>query len=127
MCPDIMREVSGYKYTNIHGILNGFCKLSIKDEIYPAIIPDGESIVDGVVYKNISRMAWGRLDRFEGKLYKRQSVMISLDDGNSLESETYVLRPEFISILKNSEWDFTNFLNSDKEHFISEYRGFSRL
>ena len=127
MCPDIMREVSGFQFTGIHGILDGYCRLSIKGEIYPAVIPDGESTVDGVVYKNVSHMAWSRLDRFEGKLYKRQSVMISLNDGNSLKSETYVLRPEFINILENTEWDFTSFLKSNKKHFISEYRGFSRL
>ena len=127
MCPDIMTEVSGYQFTSIHGILKGYCRLSIKDEIYPAIIPDWESTVDGVVYKNISRMVWSRFDRFEGKLYKRQSVMISLNDGSSLESETYVLRPEFINILENTAWNFNNFLNTNKEHFISKYRGFSLL
>jgi len=122
-----MKEVSGCQFTKIHGILQGYCRLSIKGEIYPAIIPDGECTVDGVVYKNISRLAWSLLDRFEGKLYKRQSVMIGLEDGSSLESETYVLRPEFISILENTEWDFNNFLKSEKDNFISDYRGFSLL
>ncbi len=127
MCPDIMTEVSGYQFTKIQGILDGYCRLSIKGAIYPAIIPDGGSTVEGVVYKNISRTAWSRLDIFEGKLYKRQPVMINLNNGSSLESETYVLRPEFISILEKTEWNFENFLKSGKEHFISDYRGFSRL
>jgi hypothetical protein len=127
MCPDIMEEVSGYQFTNIHGILKGYCRLKIKGEIYPAIVPDKGDSVEGVVYKNIPRIAWSRLDRFEGKLYKRKAVMINLDNGSCLKSETYVLRPEFLSILEHTEWNFNDFLKNEKDNFICNYRGFSLL
>ena len=127
MCEDIMQEVSGCCLSKMPGILRGYSRRPIKDELYPAIIPDNDGLVDGIIYRDVPGLAWGRLDRFEGEMYSRQSVLIELMDGSTLDTATYVLKPEFMNQLEPYEWDFTDFLCNHKEDFVNCYKGYFAL
>jgi len=124
MCDDIMREVSGCRLSHEPGTLEGYSRRSVKGEHYPALVPDEEGRVDGVVYRNVPNSAWDRLDRFEGGMYARQPVLIELNDGATLYASAYVVQPEFLDHLEQSEWDFTGFLRNGKASFQRHYKGF---
>ncbi len=127
MCDDIMEEVSGCRLSSVPATLKGCCRRRVTGETYPGLLADPDGRVEGVLYRDVPPSAWERLDRFEGEMYTRQVVQISLRNGESLTASTYVVRPEFSHRLSASEWDFAEFLRSGKRAFQSQYKGFDSL
>ncbi len=127
MCSDIMAEVSGTSMPAAPGTLRGYRRLGVKGEHYPAIFPDRDGIVEGVVYLDIPPLAWARLDRFEGEMYSRESVRVALADGTAVAAEAYVIGHGFTDCLENEEWDFAAFLRNGKESFRQWYEGYHAL
>lgn len=127
MCEDIMIEVSGYRLSHAVGTLKGYIRRSVKGEHYPAIMPDREAVVEGVVYRNVPNAGWDRLDKFEGEMYKRQSVKIELNDGKLIQAETYVIHPRFMNRLDQTDWDFDDFVATNKALFQKHYKGYRSL
>lgn len=127
MCEDIMEEVSGLRLEHVPGILCGYSRRAVKGEYYPAIMPDKEESVDGVLYRNVPASAWDRLDRFEGEMYERRSVRILLADGSTVFAAVYVTKPEFRGHLEAAKWDFDGFLKRGKILFQERYKGYQSL
>ncbi len=127
MCDDIMYDVSGCSPESVSAILDGYSRMSVKGEHYPALVPDQHGRVEGLVYRDLPTLAWKRMDRYEGEMYFRQQVQTELHDGEILIAETYVFRPEFDALLEQYEWDLDKFLKRGKEHFLMHYRGFMSL
>ena len=127
MCEDIMEEVSGCRLSCLVGMVWGYSRRAVKGEHYPALVPDGEGCVEGVVYRNLPVSAWARLDRFEGEMYMRQCVKIELKQGTTLLAATYVVQPAFVDSLEVSEWRFEDFLRNGKALFRKTYRGYRQL
>jgi gamma-glutamylcyclotransferase (GGCT)/AIG2-like uncharacterized protein YtfP len=127
MCDDIMRDVSGRRLFRVSGTLKGYSRRRVRGELYPAIIADPESCVDGVMYRDVPAAVLERLDRFEGRMYLRKSVQITLNDGAFLYAETYLVKPEFVDCLEASEWDFEKFLQNDKTSFERSYKGYREI
>jgi gamma-glutamylcyclotransferase (GGCT)/AIG2-like uncharacterized protein YtfP len=127
MCEDIMEEVSGCRLSGVPGVAKGYHRRPVKGEHYPALVIDDEGCVEGVVYQNVTKSAWDRLDRFEGEMYVRQPVQIELNNGSILVADTYLIRQAFLDHLEESEWNFAKFLRHDKECFQRDYRGYEQL
>ena len=127
MCEEIMQEVSGCRLSPVPGILQGYCRRSVKNEHFPGLVPNAESRVDGVVYRDVPDSAWDRLDRFEGEMYARWLVQIELYDGAILPAATYVVKPQFLVRLEPSEWNFADFLRNGKTNFQKNYKGYKAL
>ena len=122
MCEDIMSEVARCRLSNVSGKLRGYRRRIVKGELYPALVQDEAGQVSGLVYREVPPSAWERLDRFEGEMYRRQSVQVELGDSTLLQAATYVVRPEFLGHLERSDWDFDGFIRSGKKRFLREYR-----
>ncbi len=127
MCEDIMAEVSGCRLSFVTGTLKGFCRRAVKGEQFPALIPDGTGIVDGIIYLDLPDKAWERLDRFEGRMYDRRKVEVVFDDGTVLPTATYVVHSGYEDRLEPHEWDFERFLLNGKARFQKGYRGYRHL
>jgi gamma-glutamylcyclotransferase (GGCT)/AIG2-like uncharacterized protein YtfP len=127
MCEDIMREVSGCRLSHLPGILKGYSRHSVKGEHYPALLPDENGVVDGVVYRNVPRPAWDRLNRFEGELYVCSRVHIELHDGSAMLASTYVVQTQYLDQLEQSGWSFADFLRNGKSDFLRYYHGYNLL
>ena len=127
VCDDIMAEVSGAHLSSASATLRGYRRRRVKGEVYPALVSDAESRVDGVVYWNVPPSAWARLDRFEGERYSREVVCVELDNGAVVSAATYVARPEFMDYLDEAEWDSSEFLRKDKGTFCKSFIGYRAL
>ena len=125
MCEDIMQKVSGLELFSLQAILSDFQKYLIKEEPYPALIPEKNIQTQGVIYYNISKSALDRLDRFEGKMYSRQIVYAETADYQKIPAYAYILKPEFMDNLTQKIWDYNYFLKSGKKEFQQNYTGFN--
>jgi gamma-glutamylcyclotransferase (GGCT)/AIG2-like uncharacterized protein YtfP len=127
MCEDIMREVAGCRLSNGPGTVKGYGRRCVKGEHYPALVPEADSCVDGMVYRDVPKPAWERLDKFEGGMYARRHVRIEMGDGMTLSAQAYVVKPEFMDRLEETEWEFSEFLRSGKAQFQRLYKGYRSL
>lgn len=124
MCSDIFAEVTGCSCVSFPAVLDGYIRRCVKQELYPAIISSAGACIDGTLYQNLPHAAWRRLDDFEGTIYLRRAVVVTMEQGVKVAAETYVLRKEYTSLLEKKEWNFTTFIER-KEEFITQYRGFT--
>lgn len=127
MCEDIMYEVSGCRLSHEPATLNGYRRQSVIGESYPAIMPDRDASVDGLIYRDLPASAWDRLDRFEGEMYERQHVVVALTHRTPLPAETYVIHPVYLKRLDPSDWDFDDFIKNGKARFQRHYKGYRLL
>jgi len=127
MCSNIMEDVSGVWFEGQSAVLHDYTRRCVKSEHYPGLTMEKNGSVDGIIYRNIPEVAWRRLDRFEGEMYRRCPVMVKLDDGTHLEAETYVVKSGFLQHLDAGEWDFDRFLKRGKDDFQQRYRGYKNL
>ena len=127
MCDDIMREVSDCRLSSMPGILRGYSRRSVKGEHYPALLPDPDGCVEGLLYWNVPDSAWRRLDRFEGNMYARRRVKVVLNGGTDIAAGTYVVRPQFLDQLEASDWDLADFLRNGKARFRKHYKGYQSV
>lgn len=127
MCIDIMAEVAGCIPAFLKATLRGYARLKVKGELYPAIVPAQGEIVPGILYRDLPRRAWARLDAFEGNMYERRRVQVETEEGEFLEAQTYVLNPMFADRLGDSPWDLETFLIREKSLFEETYGGYRCL
>lgn len=123
----IMEGVSGDVYRSEKAILHGFLRRTVQDEVFPAIIKKDGCSVEGVIYFDVSKESFARLDVFEGSLYQRKKVMVIADDGREVAVSTYVIAPDCVNLLSSADWSYEDFLKQGKVRFTSRYQGFDRL
>jgi gamma-glutamylcyclotransferase (GGCT)/AIG2-like uncharacterized protein YtfP len=128
MCADIMRAVSGYpEPARSTGLLRDHCRLCVRGQHYPGLVPHPGASVEGIVYPAVPEDAWARLDRFEGDLYVRTSVDVELPDATIRRVHTYLVRPELTGCLEDRVWELEGFLRHGKADFESAYAGYAAL
>ncbi len=127
MWADIMAAVAGATFPAESAVLPGFCRLCVRDEQYPGVVPAEQGVVAGIVYRGLGSEAWARLDRFEGEMYVRQPVLVRNASGSMAQVQCYVVQPEFRDRLTASEWDPAAFHNGGKATFLAQYQGFQTI
>jgi gamma-glutamylcyclotransferase (GGCT)/AIG2-like uncharacterized protein YtfP len=125
MCPEIMARVTGAVLPEaLPARLDDFRRGPLAGAEYPAIFPCRGGSVEGLLYLDLPDRTWPRLDDFEGRIYSRERVEVTLADSSRLGSETYVLRPEYLDRLLETEWSYALFLASGLSRFMSNYENF---
>jgi gamma-glutamylcyclotransferase (GGCT)/AIG2-like uncharacterized protein YtfP len=124
MCEEVMAAVAGRRFPSQPAQLPGYRCAPIRGEIYPGIVPQADSMTRGRLCTGLSRQAMTKLDRFEGEMYRRQTVEVSLPDGSKREAWTYVLKPKYARLLADKDWDFDAFCKHHKRSFLKGYAGF---
>ena len=127
MFDDIMFTVCGSRYQSAPAVLRDYRRAVVRGQVYPGIVPQRGEVVTGTVYFGLPAAVWQRLDIFEGKLYRRDTVTVELADGRIGEAQTYVVRPEFASRLGRKPWSAEEFLQTGKRQFEARYLGFKKL
>jgi gamma-glutamylcyclotransferase (GGCT)/AIG2-like uncharacterized protein YtfP len=119
MCEDIMQLIVGIQREPITATLDGYSRRSVKGQRYPALVADQQSQVEGQIYSEISALGWERLDQFEGEMYDRRTVKVTLASGCIVEADVYLTQPSFLHMLEPFEWDFESFLQHDKNDYLN--------
>ena len=113
----VLRKVTGETFPPTPGTLSGFARYAIRGEVYPGLIEEEQGQVEGVVYLGLSTAAWNLLDRFEGAMYQKIGVLVRCGN-EQVSAATYLLKPEYHSVLDNKTWNFDAFMSSGINRFI---------
>ncbi len=124
MTGSIMQSVTGRRFQGIEATLHGFARYSVRDETYPGIIEDAESSVAGILYTGVDEISLGRLDRFEGDMYRRIAVEVVDCRGAHRTAFAYLVRDSHRHMLTQEPWDPDSFRKSGMRGFLNGYKGF---
>jgi len=118
--PEIAREILGRPLSGCSprpGILSGYKRVYVSGATYPAIVPDEDHEVDGLLVTRISALEASRLSRYEGPQYLVQEVEIRLKDGTLDQASVFVPKPA----LKVSSrlWDLETWRRQEKKRFMA--------
>jgi gamma-glutamylcyclotransferase (GGCT)/AIG2-like uncharacterized protein YtfP len=76
----IMARASGCRPASRPAVLNDHYRQPLQGKFYPAIVRERGATVTGICYLDLPDSAWPALDLFEGEIYERVAVMVTLAD-----------------------------------------------
>jgi hypothetical protein len=126
MIPEIMYAVTTGKFRLKSAILRGYARFTVKGEPYPGIIPVTDAVTEGIIYFDVDILSLERLDAFEGDLYRRTPILTETEEGEVINAEAYVVKPEFKNYLSSSEWNINEFTQKHLKAFLETYSGFQK-
>ncbi|VUD59011.1 hypothetical protein TDB9533_02568 [Thalassocella blandensis] len=126
MFPEVWEKIVRQPYQAEAAVLSGYERKQVKNAEYPAIYPVGaarqHTQVQGVVYFSVNSLDLKLLDDFEGPIYLRETVQISLN--NTLqEAQAYVLRAKYRHLLSRLDWQPEYFKTQNMQAFIKRTLG----
>lgn len=93
--------------------LLGYKRVKVLDDVYPAILPERNSQVDGILLTGLSDSDVQTLDKYESNCYERKVVAVSLSANVLQQCETYVFKAQYYPLLSDEPWSNNSFR---KEH-----------
>ena len=117
MIPQVMDAVSGTVYSSRPADLPGYRRVLIRDEVYPAIVPDPDSTVSGHCME-VDSNTLALFDTYEGPIYEREKLSIFMSQGRESLAHTYLVRPAFRYLLTNQPWDPDQFVRDHLGNFL---------
>jgi gamma-glutamylcyclotransferase (GGCT)/AIG2-like uncharacterized protein YtfP len=125
MFPRVWERVVTGTYSACPATLQGYRRLAVKGEEYPAAVPCPDASIRGRLYLGVNAADLAQLDDFEGEYYARTSVEVTLDSGEAVDAEAYILKHAYQQIAATFEWDEAHFKDQGIEAFIVQYQGFA--
>jgi gamma-glutamylcyclotransferase (GGCT)/AIG2-like uncharacterized protein YtfP len=113
--PAVLAKVTGSEHVARAATLAGFSRYLLASYPYPAMILDPAGSVGGSVFLDLDAAAFARLDAYEGNLYERCVLSVTVGDA-VLQAQSYVLRGEFHELLSRAPWDRHEF---ERRHLAS--------
>lgn len=126
MLPEVMELVGGRGCERRPAVLAGFRRARLRDEAFPAVVPDPAARVEGVLWENLGRGMLARIDRFEGELYERLRCRVGVADGTRTTAWVYVLKPAHRRLLVARDWDEAEFRSRHLPAFLEAVYEFER-
>lgn len=124
MFDDIWNRVVKRHYEKQKAVLPGYRRLSVKGENYPGLVKSFNSSVEGVIYFAVTAQDIKRLDKFEGRYYRKIPVTVVCEDGREHNAKAYVFNRRYRRRLSGSPWDPLRFQAQQLSRFITKYKGF---
>ena len=119
MFAPIMRAVCGTAPPSGPAQLADYARYGVIGEIYPALVALAGAHVDGIVYDGIAATTWRALDAFEGELYTRQAVMVTIAANTTVTAWTYVLAPTQHALLSDTLWRPAEFASRHLARYLA--------
>jgi gamma-glutamylcyclotransferase (GGCT)/AIG2-like uncharacterized protein YtfP len=98
-------------------MLGGHRLAVLRDRPYPGLIAEPGSVAEGAIV-TVDDHGLAVLDDFEGPEYTRTAVSVSLDDGSSVDAETYLLTGSSRRLVEPGVWRLDGFVAGAAEAWV---------
>jgi gamma-glutamylcyclotransferase (GGCT)/AIG2-like uncharacterized protein YtfP len=119
---DVVRALLGRVPPAAPARLEGYARYALRGRVYPGIVPQAGAHTDGVVYEGLDAVSLARLDRFEGSLYRRESLRVLGASGLRVEAETYVVADSQRHALSREPWSLECFVERHLADYVRALR-----
>ncbi|CAB9501483.1 AIG2-like protein [Seminavis robusta] len=103
--------------------LYGYSRHPVKDQVYPAIIPASStstSLVDGMIWCDLSDREKSLLDWFEDDEYQRTSVVVETSkELHYYTTDAYIWGNPLSELDLERDWSFENFCQQHLEWYLA--------
>ncbi|MCB1193691.1 MAG: gamma-glutamylcyclotransferase [Leptospiraceae bacterium] len=120
MNPKVWENVVRNRYKYEKAFLKGFSRKYLKGEEYPGIITDKNSIIEGLLYYELTHKDEKKLDLFEGEYYQRCNAEVLTMDDRVVSCYVYFLKPEHLNLLSDTNWTYNQFVKKGLETFMDK-------
>lgn len=107
--PKVMEAVCGEVPSSIAARLPGYRRYQVQDQIYPAVEPAPNDEVDGILYRDVAQSILKRLDRYEGREYRRLRLHVIHGRGAQAFAWVYLLRRPGCAGNTAQDWSAADF------------------
>lgn len=120
LAPEIVHAVVGRVPASQPAALHGYARYTVKQQVYPGVIEQEGAVIEGAIYRGMHPDEWRRLDEYEGTLYVRRAVEVSVGPGSgnpTVRTQCYVVPRESASALSTEPWDLQRFMREHSTTF----------
>jgi gamma-glutamylcyclotransferase (GGCT)/AIG2-like uncharacterized protein YtfP len=118
--PTVLERVLGRVPRMTVAQLQDYQRGRVSGQSYPAIVAAyGESVTGSVLF-DLNDAEWSLLDAYEGELYARHKITVTIDNQQPREADGYVLRPEHSHLFDPTPWSLERFVDHDLATFLNE-------
>ncbi len=112
--PELFAAVCGETRTLHAARLDGHSRYRVRGEHYPALVARSGGYTRGVLYEGLTAVDWQRLDDYEGTLYERRAVIVTVltvpSSGEQRRAAcTYLLADRYRYRLERRHWSAAAF------------------
>jgi gamma-glutamylcyclotransferase (GGCT)/AIG2-like uncharacterized protein YtfP len=118
MWPEVLESVVGRRLEGVPVVLEGFRRLCVKGQHYPAAIEAAGYSVAGVLYAGLTEQEFQCLDTFEGEEYERIDVVAGGEG-----AKIYVISKDLRHIVDSRPWHPEQLTSGQLAEFCSDYKG----
>ncbi|MGD8526667.1 MAG: gamma-glutamylcyclotransferase [Thioalkalispiraceae bacterium] len=126
MFDEVWSRLVTRQYQRRPATLRGYKRLKIKHQVYPGIVKSPGNQVNGMLVLNLCQADIRRLDKFEGRYYRRKTQTVSVNAHKHYRAQVYVIKPRYRKLLSTDNWQADEFRNHDIQLFLSRYKNFNR-
>jgi Gamma-glutamyl cyclotransferase, AIG2-like len=126
MLGEVMESVVGRRFAEQPAVLAGYRRRLLRGAVYPAVVPAATESVSGVLWSGLDLAALAKLDLFEGALYERPALPVTLTSGERCDAFVYVLRPEHRSLATDALFEEADFRARHLRDYLAACRAFAR-
>ncbi|WP_396637770.1 gamma-glutamylcyclotransferase family protein [Maribacter sp. R77961] len=116
----VTRENPNYQ----EAILENHFRFALKKRVYPGILKNTNSNINGLLVENISKKTLILLDLFEDSIYDRRSLEIKKKDFSYTRAYVYVLKDRYKYLSLGKSWDLDNFEKNNLNEYLIGCREF---
>jgi len=121
---EILDIILGHTPEKHTAYLEGYKRVTVLGEKYPAIFPEEGCTVAGALITGLNDADIARLDDYEDICYSRQAVVVTLEDSTPHDCMTYIYRPYYYDDLSDNAWSNNDFREHHLQAFLEALQQF---
>ncbi len=122
--PAVWEALTGRRALPRAARLADYARRPLRGALYPGIAPEAGAWTPGVLHPGIDAATWALLDAFEGPLYQRRRVQVTVEGGGRAAVWAYVVRPAERTRLAAGSWDPRAFAARHLPRYVAGCRAF---
>jgi gamma-glutamylcyclotransferase (GGCT)/AIG2-like uncharacterized protein YtfP len=120
--PEVMTLVIGRNPPSRAATVSGYARFVIRGESFPGMLAEPASRTRGLLFDGLRSDELARLDAYEGALYVRRSLSVTLVEGATTNALVYLIRNQFRSEVSERPWDPEHFAAESLQSFVASLR-----
>ena len=109
-------------YPCMNAVADGFQRYAVPGETYPAMLPEFNARVQGLVWLNVSPEDIAQLDEFEGVEYERQEIdVVLITSAEVIKANAYIWLDK--TKLNDELWNVSQFEAEGMQSFLNKHVG----
>lgn len=119
--PAVLEAVIGHRLQGMRTVLPGYAACQIRRAEYPGLVRSPGDKTSGRLYSHVTRLELDVLDRFEGRLYRRQHKIVIKASGQRTQAWVYMVAPGKNKQVTKRPWHLDRFMRTDYHRFMRRF------